>query len=312
MRTQPLSDPCSSLYQQPIQKKWEELVWVSLRVHPKDVFSPKARSERRNVSKVVSQSVSLQGRLMVLQNTQAHAQLPGHRQSHSLVLPYTLSNQRVAYLLILSAAMWVSPPRPGLAHKGNWRNRIYPLHCFRKEDKQLQTPQPYFLPSTVQPCHLFLFRSKKTRREKSNSSKTNQKKEVETGKTVLVSLQWVPERDTLNLAKHSPTQFHPLQRHQHVSELYIFPISHIWSGTDESFIPACLSFLFSNWVWLVGSLSPFSLSVVLSFFWLLFPFPFYVCVHKQSVLFCFSLLVLIAVRWQCPFTAWRSNVPSVE
>lgn len=193
----------------------------------------------------------------------------------------------------------------------------YPFHCFRTEDKQVQPPQPYFLPSTAQPCHLFCFGAKRPggKREISQKKKqkqTNkQKTQTKRRKWRLgeqCSLPWVPERDTLNLAKRSPTQFHPLQRHQQVSELSISPIPRIWSGTDERVFNSCLSFISLPKLGMVGWF-PFLLP---SFFWLLFPFPFDVCAHERSVLFCFSLLVLIAVRWQCPFTAWRSNVPSVE
>lgn len=73
--------------------------------------------------------------------------------------------------------MWVSPPRRGLAHKGQWRKYMtYPLHCFRKEDKQTQSPQPYFLPSTVQPCHLFCFGAKRPGGKRAISQKQTKRR----------------------------------------------------------------------------------------------------------------------------------------
>lgn len=84
------------------------------------------------------------------------------------------------------------------------------------------------------------------------------------GRAVLVSLPWVPERDTLNLVKLSPTQFHPLQRHQQCLQVIHFPITCIWSGTYERilFLPVFHFSFQTGYGWLV----PFLLSFLCSFF----------------------------------------------
>ena len=172
----------------------------------------------------------------------------------------------MAYLLVWSAAVWVSPPRRGLAHKGQWRKYMtYPVHCFRKEDKQTQSPQPYFLPSTVQTCHLFCFGAKRSGGKRAISQKQTKRRRWRLGEQCWFLFHGC-QRETpciwQNIHQHSSTLSSGTNTSLNCT-FFPFPASGV---VQMSFIPACLSFLFSNWVWLVGSLSSSFLPFFRSFF----------------------------------------------